>query len=86
MSVLLQIALSALVIGGVGFGLWNHNHNQEMKKEDHASVNASVNLSTGSSNADLDRDMLTIDGQLKAVDQGSGEVDQSFNDKSTLEN
>lgn len=84
MSLFLQIALGVLVAGGIGLGAWKH-HESVRENREHARVEdqaaTSATLSTGSGNSDLDKDMLTIDGQLKVIEQSSGDVDQSIHDK-----
>ncbi len=77
MSLLAQIALGVLVAGGIGWGVWNSSHRQDMEEKNRtqADVSADVKLTTGSSNADLDNDLKSIDNQLKLVGESEVEAD-----------
>lgn len=90
MSLLLQIALGAIIAGGIGFGVWSHEHHRAIVQQPPTTVSdqsaqvgaqANVNLTAGTTNADLDKDMSSIDEQLNLVNQSSVESDQSMNDK-----
>ncbi len=95
MSLLLQIAIGVLVAGGLGFGVWTHQHNKQIanyqqsttqedstsKSDTNASVNAGISLTTGTTTADLTTDLGNIDAQLRQVDDSSVSIDQSINDK-----
>ena len=90
MSLILQIILGALVVGGVSFGVYSHEHKQNIADQNSAllekqKVEASASLSTGNTNVNLDSDLNAIDGQLKNIDNSSSNVDASFNEHSTLE-
>ena len=76
MSLFLQIALGVLVAGGIGLGAWKH-HETVVRNDAKMHDQSGATLSTGSTNDDLDKDMITIDGQLKAVDESSVSIDQT---------
>lgn len=75
MSLFAQIVLGLVVAGGIGWGVWNHNQQQEARQQQAA---AEIKLSAGTTNADLDADLKSIDGQLDAVSQTSAGVDESM--------
>lgn len=89
MSLFAKIALGVLVVAGVGFGAWDHSQKQEQRKEEErasqADVSATINLSAGDTNADLDADLRAIDGQLNVISNTSTDIDQSMNDTPTVE-
>ncbi len=87
MSVFARIVLGAIVAGGVGLGIWSSKQDDKTPAQEHArqeariQADAAATLTKGSTNDDLDKDMASIDGQLKLVSESSADVDQSFDDK-----
>ena len=80
MSLLAQIVLGLVVAGGIGFGVWNHKqHSEERRMDDRAHMQAEVQLTTGTTNADLDADLRSIDSQLDSVNSAS--ADAALDDK-----
>ncbi len=88
MSLLLQIAIGLIVAGGIGFGVY-HKHEEKMIQQEttlrdqqmNTTSTASVRLNTGNTNADLDADLKSIDGELKAVGDASVGIDQSMTER-----
>lgn len=85
MSFLFKVTVSLLILATIVFLIWNQ---QQIRKYDailqpqSSTANSTPSIDENNvSNQELDKDMLKIDSQIKAVDQGSAEVDQSMNDK-----
>ncbi len=84
MPLLARIILSAAVIGGVGYGIFNHNKKEAIKKEQ-TTVQTEAKLTTGNSNNDLERDMATMDAQLKLIEQDSAAVDAESTQQKSIQ-
>ena len=89
MGLLAQIAIGILVAGGIGLGVWSHKHRDVADRprdtQNNVQVQADATLSAGSTNADLDKDLKTIDGELNIISQSSTDIDSSFNEQSMIE-
>lgn len=84
MSLLAQIALGVLVAGGIGWGVWSHSHKdstlgQDSQMNGRLETSVDATLTTGTTNTDLDKDLSSIDSQLKLVSENEIEADNAMN-------
>lgn len=84
MSSFAKITLAVLVVGLIGWGTWAYTHRFE-KRDAAVQDAATPTLTSGSTNNDLDRDMETIDSQLKLISDTSSAIDESMTNKPVSE-
>jgi len=80
MSSSVKIVLGILILGGVAWAVWNYSNTTSPVDTQKP---AGPTLTTGSTNADLDTDIATIDSELDLISNSSVEIDQSMNDTPT---
>lgn len=82
MSSSARIIALLVIIAAVIFGVWKYNENQKIEQSSLENQNTvPTDLSSGTSDADLENDLNTIDANLAASDSAALDVDQGLNDK-----
>ncbi len=85
---LLKIILVVVVIGAIVLGVRSRTHREDDQMTSGSNTTdaqTDTNLTTGTSNSDLDKDMAAIDSQLTVINQSSTDIDNSFSEQSSLE-
>ena len=83
MSTIWKLVLGIVVIAGVVFAIraMSNPNPQTSSSATQASETTQSNVAPAdTSNSGLEQDMVSIDGQIKTVDQNSASTDQSFSD------
>lgn len=79
------VIIIAIVLVGAIWMASNHRSQTSLNTENSNTNNmetaASIPLTKGNSNQELDQDLASIDSQMKSMNNDSADIDQSFNDK-----
>ncbi|OGF69504.1 hypothetical protein A3H65_01910 [Candidatus Giovannonibacteria bacterium RIFCSPLOWO2_02_FULL_45_14] len=80
------IGLAVIVLIGLGWKFYIDKNYSDIGLEESANVPAGVenqtaSVSSGTSDAALDKDLLNIDAELNTLSSDSASIDQGLNDK-----
>jgi uncharacterized protein (UPF0333 family) len=76
-SLLFRVGLPVVIIAAI-IGLW---YNHAKTNSTYTSSQGAAALTTGNSNEDLDKDLMSVDAALRVSDSDLQNVDQGLNDK-----